>query len=303
MTTGELTVTSLSKEPKLEGKLMLAEFSPRALLVAMRLPVPLTASDEALTSLQAKLSFTGSPNGVNVQNLAVKFDQSALKGHLNIQNLEQLRLSFNLQLDELNRDTYLADSEPVESGERDPKTDFSELSISGVFQQGVLTSDDLLLLSPLLRVTGKGQLNLVDETIDYLVKPTIVGSLEGQGRQGLDALSGIPIPIKLTGNLYEPDIGIDIMAAVTATQKAKIDEEKDKLFNKLLGQESNDNGDGNADNAEQTAATESDSTKKMTIRLRLYSKGFWAVKRVKSSRRMTLMMEVVNSSRRCVPVS
>ena len=241
---------------------MLAEFSPRALLVAMRLPVPLTASDEALTSLQAKLSFTGSPNGVNVQNLAVKFDQSALKGHLNIQNLEQLRLSFNLQLDELNRDTYLADSEPVESGERDPKTDFSELSISGVFQQGVLTSDDLLLLSPLLRVTGKGQLNLVDETIDYLVKPTIVGSLEGQGRQGLDALSGIPIPIKLTGNLYEPDIGIDIMAAVTATQKAKIDEEKDKLFNKLLGQESDDNGDGNADNAEQTAATESDSTKK-----------------------------------------
>ena len=89
--------------------------------------------------------------------------------------------------------------------------------------------------SPLLRVTDKGALNLVEESIDFQVKPVIVSSLEGQGGQGLDELGGIPIPVNIKGNLYEPDIGVDIVGALAESQKARIDEKKDELKDKLLG--------------------------------------------------------------------
>ena len=54
-----------------------------------------------------------------------------------------------------------------ESGE-DQTTEFAELTMSGVFKKGILTSDDLLMQSPLMRATGEGTFNLVDETMDYV---------------------------------------------------------------------------------------------------------------------------------------
>ncbi len=114
-----------------------------------------------------------------------------------------------------------------DSGQK-PKTDFSELSMSGVIKQGVIKSDDLMMRSPLLRVTGKGQVNLVKESVNYKIKPVLVGSLEGQGGQDLDDLKGITVPVKLTGNLYDPDVSVDILAAITGSQK-------DALVDQLLG--------------------------------------------------------------------
>jgi AsmA protein len=111
---------------------------------------------------------------------------------------------------------------------QNPKTDFSELTMTGVIEQGVIKSDDLMMRSPLLRVTGKGKVNLVNESIDYQVKPVLVGSLEGQGGRGLEELKGVPIPVKLSGNLYDPDISIDILAAITESQK-------EAFIGKLLG--------------------------------------------------------------------
>ena len=114
---------------------------------------------------------------------------------------------------------------------QNPRTDFSEFAVTGIIKQGILKSDDLMLLSPLLRVSGKGTINLVDETINYLIKPVLVGSLEGQG---VDALRGVPIPVRLTGNLYEPDIAVDPIAAISGSTKVLLDANKDDLAKTLL---------------------------------------------------------------------
>ncbi len=87
------------------------------------------------------------------------------------------------------------------------KTDFAELGGTFTITKGILTNNDLALKSPLLRVEGKGKVDLPQRSVDYRIDPKVVASLEGQG--GGNA-AGIVVPILVTGpwdNLsYRPDL-------------------------------------------------------------------------------------------------
>ena len=107
-------------------------------------------------------------------------------------------------------------AEVVAESRQGQNTKFSEFTITGVFDHGILTSNDLLMQSPSLRATGEGTFNLAEESINYLLNTVLLGDLE---ESGLARLSGVPIPVKLTGNLYEPDINVDIAAAIAGSQK------------------------------------------------------------------------------------
>lgn len=78
------------------------------------------------------------------------------------------------------------------------KTDFSALTVSGQFVNGVMQSDDLDMRSPLLRVGGAGMVDLPQEMIDYTLTTLITGSAQGQGGKDLEALKGVKlsVPIK-----------------------------------------------------------------------------------------------------------
>ena len=135
-----------------------------------------------------------------------------------------------------------------ESGE-EQKTEFAELTMSGVFDQGILSSDDLLMESPLIRATGEGTFNLVAESIDYVLKPVLLGDLG----QNLGELSGKPIPVKLSGNLYEPDIRVDLVAALAASQKEKITKKADEYLGNLLGGKEETGDDDKEGDSEETS--------------------------------------------------
>ncbi|ARJ67944.1 hypothetical protein WV31_00445 [Magnetospirillum sp. ME-1] len=87
------------------------------------------------------------------------------------------------------------------------KTDFAELGGTFTIVKGILTNNDLALKSPLLRVEGKGTVDLPQRSVNYRIDPKVVASLEGQG--GGNA-AGIVVPILVTGpwdNLsYRPDL-------------------------------------------------------------------------------------------------
>ncbi|MBT8073982.1 MAG: AsmA family protein, partial [Xanthomonadales bacterium] len=138
--------------------------------------------------------------------------------------------------------------EVVETADDSQKTEFAELMMSGKFEQGVLSSDDLSMTSPLLRATGAGKLDLVSESIDYVLKPVLTGEQAGMGQ-----LSGVPIPIRLSGNLYEPSISVDVVAAIAGSQKELINRKKDELIGGLLG------GKDDADAGDQQAGEEEKS--------------------------------------------
>ena len=123
------------------------------------------------------------------------------------------------------------------------KTDFSKLSGTAKIKNGVVNNSDLNMQSPLLRVTGAGKANLVKENLDYLLKTSIVGSLQGQGGEDLKALKGLTIPVRITGPFSDPSYKPDLSAMLSDKVKQKVEKKKeevkdrlkDKLKNKLKG--------------------------------------------------------------------
>ena len=131
--------------------------------------------------------------------------------------------------------------QPAPPDDQPNQTDFAEMSGTAVVTNGLLRNDDLSLQSPLLRITGKGQTHLAEETIDYTLITKFVGTLEGQGGKGLGELKGVEIPVHIGGTYSKPVYKPDLAAAVTEAAKAKvqekvdekIDEQKQKIEQKI----------------------------------------------------------------------
>jgi AsmA protein len=81
------------------------------------------------------------------------------------------------------------------------QTDFSEMTASFKIANGVARNDDLSAKSPFLRAAGAGSIDLVQGRIDYLAKVTIVETSKGQEGKELADLSGLTVPVRLTGPL------------------------------------------------------------------------------------------------------
>lgn len=94
------------------------------------------------------------------------------------------------------------------------QTDFSAITGTGKIRNGVLHSDDLLGESPLLRLQGSGDIDLGNNSINYLVKPTLVNTTSGQGGKQLAQLQGVVVPVRITGTLSDPKYQIDVAAAL-----------------------------------------------------------------------------------------
>lgn len=87
-------------------------------------------------------------------------------------------------------------------------TDFAELSGTFTIEQGIVTNNDLSMVAPLVRMTGEGKVPLPERTVDFVIRPKLVGSIEGQS--GASDLAGVGVPIKVTGPWhdisYRPDL-------------------------------------------------------------------------------------------------
>ena len=86
-------------------------------------------------------------------------------------------------------------------------TDFAELGGNWNFANGVGSNDDLALKAPILRMTGKGSINLPGRSLNYRLMPTLVASSKGQ--DGKDK-AGLTIPLLVTGLWTKPQITPDL---------------------------------------------------------------------------------------------
>lgn len=120
------------------------------------------------------------------------------------------------------RDTFNTIKGKPASATEPERTDFAELSGSTVIEKGHITNNDLLMKSPLLRVTGKGWADLPKDAVDYLATVTVVGTLKGQSGESIDELSGLPLPIYAKGSLQSPSIGLDGKAMAEALLKGTV---------------------------------------------------------------------------------
>lgn len=188
---GKLTVDGRNQVPTITEQFSLSGIAAEPLLTDAAGFDRLSGTGE----LEIEVTATGASQRQMVENLngqgAVTFNDGAIKG---INLAAMVRNAANAFLDSNAGETQ--------------KTDFAELSGTFDIKNGLLSNNDLKLLSPLLRVEGKGTSDLPSRTVDYRVEPKAVASLEGQG--GDAGASGITVPVLVSGpwhNLsYKPDL-------------------------------------------------------------------------------------------------
>lgn len=125
-------------------------------------------------------------------------------------------------------------SAQTQSANKEEKTDFSELKASFNVNNGVAHNEDLSLKSPLLRVGGAGDINIGNDSINYVAKATLAKTLQGQG--GQDVVGGITVPVRVSGPFDNLKYTLDFGAMVGEAAKQKIQTEvKTKLQDQLKG--------------------------------------------------------------------
>jgi AsmA protein len=132
----------------------------------------------------------------------------------------------------------LGGSQPAAEGEtaagNAEKTDFSELNASFAIKNGVAHNEDLEVKAPLFRLGGAGDINIVNSTLDYLAKASLVATSQGQGGKERDNLAGLTVPVRLTGSFDDLKYKVDFRGMAGQAAKSEVGEKlKDRLEERL----------------------------------------------------------------------
>ncbi|MEW6312644.1 MAG: AsmA family protein [Pseudomonadota bacterium] len=171
---------------------------------------------------------------VTTQGATVTQMKKALNGSLSVNLADGAIKGINLAATLRSAKANLGGKgEQTQAANTAEKTDFSELKASFAIRNGVAHNEDLSLKSPLLRVGGNGDINVGEDSINYLAKATVVATAAGQGGAELAQLKGMTIPVRVMGPYTALQYKIDFGAMVGEVAKQKVEEKKEELKSRL----------------------------------------------------------------------
>jgi|GEM_PF-5995402 len=115
-------------------------------------------------------------------------------------------------------------------------TDFSSLTASFNVKNGWFYTKDLRLKSPLLRVKGKGKVNIFQQELALALKAAIVETSKGQIGKELEELKGVEVPMKIKGSFQQPQVSVDLKGWFADYTKQKLEQEKKSWLDKYQEQ-------------------------------------------------------------------
>ncbi len=168
---------------------------------------------------------------LSMQGNTVSRMKKALNGILSLNLVDGAIKGINVAKALRNAQGVLSGSQ-TQSANQNEKTDFSELKATFKVNNGVAHNDDLSLKSPLLRVAGAGDIDVGNNSMNYLARATLAKTLQGQG--GLDKVGGITVPVRIAGPFS--DLKLDFGAMVNEAAKQKVEAAKQELKTKAQDQ-------------------------------------------------------------------
>jgi AsmA protein len=135
---------------------------------------------------------------------------------------------------ELRRARARLDSAPVpERGAGAPRTTFSSLSATGVVEDALLTNRDLAGQLDFMAVTGSGTVNLIDDSVNFDLKATLVDGPVLQSDPEMAKMAGGTLPLRVTGMIDAPsvlpDFGAIVRARVTREVQERVEEQREEV--------------------------------------------------------------------------
>jgi AsmA protein len=113
------------------------------------------------------------------------------------------------------------------------RTKFSSVTATGVVTAGVMRNDDFVADLPFMQLTGKGNVDIPNGTVDYNLRARVYKkpeALEGATQEEIDDFTKTVIPLKISGPLASPKVRPDVEELL----RQRVEEEiEDKLKDKL----------------------------------------------------------------------
>lgn len=189
-------------------------------------PLLKDVADKDIIEGRGNVAFDVVTQGATVSALKKNLNGNA---HINLRDGAIKGINIAASLRSAQASLGLKGSGATQASSSNEKTDFSEFSARFVIHNGVAHNDDLVAQSPLLRLGGNGDIDLGAGSMDYLIKATVVGSLQGQGGKEASQLKGVTVPVRITGELDALKYKLDIGALATESVKAKLEAKKEVL--------------------------------------------------------------------------
>jgi len=106
---------------------------------------------------------------------------------------------------------------------KDEKTEFSEFKVSFNVNNGVAHNDDLTVKAPMLRITGNGDIDIGNDSLNYTTKVTMSKT------EGGDTAT---LPVYLSGPYTALKFKVDYGAMISDVAKQKFEAKKEELKDK-----------------------------------------------------------------------
>ena len=113
------------------------------------------------------------------------------------------------------------------------RTKFSKVTASGAVRDGIMRNEDLVAELPFMQLTGSGDVNLPEGTVDYGLRARIYSkpeAMDGATAEEIDDLTKTVIPLTITGSLASPTVRPDVEALLRQKVEDKV---KEKIEDKL----------------------------------------------------------------------
>jgi AsmA protein len=185
------------------------------------------ATDRVSGALSMQIS--GSGKGNNINDLL-----EVLNGDFSLQLANGLYRGMDIQ-HEIRRARSLLKKQPPPTDPDTRETPIRSLSISGKLAEGILGSDDLAADLPGLRLTGKGGLNILKQTLDYRLNALVLRDKGTTEAAGLADLVDASIPLTIGGPMMAPKVGVDLQGLVTRAVRDTVETRARSLLQEKLG--------------------------------------------------------------------
>ena len=200
---GDLPVKLTAQGEKLfgayviNGKLEVPKTSPRALMKSFDIEAPVTADPKALSSFELRSAYQLTEKQLQLSSLELALDETTVKGRFGIEDLEAMAMRFDLDVNAIDLDRYLAPEPPEQKG-------------AGSAPASVKAAPPTDLPIEMLRgLNMKGQLRVGRAKVADL--PFTEVRLPLEAKQGLTHLG--PTQAKMFGGTYDGDIVLDARPA------------------------------------------------------------------------------------------
>ena len=192
------TIDKMTSQPRFDLALQVSPFSPRKLMAALDLPVPVTKDPQALNRLSLKALVKGDQTMVALSDGTLDLDGSKLAFSARVKEFSKPDVTFDLAMDKINADRYLPPpgkdkgEEAVKTKSPPPakkKTDYTplrKLRVNGHMKIGELTVKNARMQDLDVTVTG-------DKGV-FVLKPMHVKLYDGSvaAESSLNVVQDVP---------------------------------------------------------------------------------------------------------------